>query len=124
MSNEKNLAIICDIRDNSPVGAICACPTTGDIAFSSSDKMLEEVLDIILDNKAFLHTDEKVNYHQMINEDEIKKADSFYLLAVNYSLPFPWRMLGVTSTIGDVEEIVQNAILNLKKGGVNLEEIN
>lgn len=121
MANEKNLAIICDIRSNSPVGAICSCPLTGDIAFTTSDKMLEEVLEILLDNKVFLHSDEKINNYVMINEDEIEAADSYYLMALNYSLPYPWRMLGITSTTGDVEQIIEETETKLTRGGTNLE---
>lgn len=124
MSEEKNLAIICDLRSKSPVGVICACPITGDIAFLTEDPMLEEVLDILLDNKVFLHADEKVNSYDMITEEEIKSKDSYYLMALNYALPFPWRMLGVTPTVGDIEQIVEEASNTLRKGGVNLEEIN
>lgn len=123
-NKKKNLAIICDVTNNQPAGVICSCPITGDIAFATEDKVLEEVLDIILDNKTFLHADENINNHVMISEDEIQPDDSYYLMAINYSLPLPWRMLGVTSTEGDVEEIVGNAIKTLKEGGVNLEEIN
>ena len=106
MNTKKNLAIICDITDKSPVGVICSCPISGDIAFSTEDKMLEEVLDIILDNNVFLHVDEKINGNIMISEDIIQPADSYYLMAINYSLPYPWRILGVTSSEGDVEKIV------------------
>lgn len=116
MTNEKNLAVICDIRDNTPVGIICSCPYSGDIAFSTEDDMLDETLEVLLDNKVFLHSDEKVNNHVMISEDEIVAADSYYLMAINYSLPFPWRMLGVTKAKGDVEQIIEESKNILVRG--------
>ena len=122
--DKKNLAIICDIRNNNPVGAICACPLTGDIAYSTSNNMLNEVLEIIFDHKMFLLTDEIVDNHDMIVENEIAFEDSYYLVALNYALPFPWRILGVTSVEGNVEEIVKEAYTQISKGGIENEEIN
>lgn len=121
MNMQGNLAIICDIRDNTPVGVICSCPHTGDIAYSTEENLLMETIDIILDNKLFLLNEEKVNNHSMIHEEGIRTFDSYYLMAIDYSLPFPWRILGVTSVNGDPEEIVEEAFAKLKQGGVNIE---
>lgn len=107
MSN--NLAVICDITNNSPIGVICCNPKTGDIAYSTQNKTLSDVLEIILDNKVFLLKDEVVNNNKMIVKEIINKTDSYYLTALNYSLPFPWRIFGVTEAVGDVEEIIEQA---------------
>lgn len=108
-----NLAVICDITDNSPVGVICCNPKTGDIAYSTQIKILSEVLEILLDNKVFLLKDEAINNNSMIVEETVSQADSYFLIALNYSLPFPWKILGVTEATGDVEEIVDQAYKTL-----------
>ncbi|MNV43633.1 hypothetical protein D3C71_1353500 [compost metagenome] len=106
---KSNLAVICDITDNSPVGFICSNPLSGDIAYSTQNKTLSSVLEVLLDNKLFLLKNEKINDIDMIVEDEIAQTDSYCLIALNYSLPFPWRILGVKEVVGDVEEIVDQA---------------
>lgn len=121
MNRQGNLAVICDVRENKPVGVICSCPHTGDIAYSSEESLLIETLDIILDNKLFLLNEEKISNRSMIREEDIDNFDSYVLMAINYSLPFPWRMLGVTSVNGDPEQIVEEAFAKLKQGGVNIE---
>ncbi|AEO93287.1 gp16 [Bacillus phage G] len=123
MNDNKNLAIICDIRNRTPIGVICSCPVTGDLAFSTENKMLEETLEIILSSKSFLYSKEKVNEQSMINREEINPNDHYYLMAIDFSLPFPWRILGITSVEGDIEQIVGNAIEMLKEGGNNFETI-
>lgn len=123
MNDNKNLAIICDIRNRTPIGVICSCPVTGDLAFSTENKMLEETLEIILSGKSFLYSKEKVNEQSMINREEINPNDHYYLMAIDFSLPFPWRILGITSVEGDIEQIVGNAIEMLKEGGNNFETI-
>ncbi|MNC13538.1 hypothetical protein D3C75_612890 [compost metagenome] len=114
---KSNLAVICDITNNSPAGVICANPLTGDIAYSTQNKMLSNVLEILLDNKLFLLKSENINDIDMIVEDEIAQTDSYFLISLNYSLPFPWRIIGVTEVVGDVEEVVNQAYetLSLKE---------
>ncbi|MDF2534315.1 MAG: hypothetical protein K0R18_472 [Bacillales bacterium] len=121
MDRKGNLAIICDIRENKPVGVICSCHGTGDVAYSTEDNLLMETLNIILDHKMFLLNEEKVDNKNMIHEETIDVFDSYYLMALNYALPFPWRILGVTPVNGDVEEIANEAYNKLKQGGVNFE---
>lgn len=116
MNRKCNLAVVCDIRENIPVGVICSCPFTGDIAYTTEDDMLMESLDIILDNKLFLLNKEKIDGKNMIREETVNAFDSYYITAINYALPFPWKILGVTTENGDVEEIANEAYAKIKKG--------
>lgn len=109
-----NVAIICDIRDNTPTGVICADPLSGDIAYSTMDSVLSESIEILLDHKQFLLTDENIGRGKMIREETIRNTDSYYLIALNYSLPFPWRVLGVTATSGDVETVANDVFMRLQ----------
>ncbi|MNJ90038.1 hypothetical protein D3C87_76290 [compost metagenome] len=121
MNRKSNLAIICDIRENKPVGVICSCPGTGDIAYLTDEDLLSETLEVILDNKLFLLNEEEVNKKNMIHEETVTVMDSYYLVSINYSLPYPWRILGVKAVDGDVEDIVNEAFAKLKEGGINIE---
>lgn len=109
-----NVAIICDIRSNTPIGVICANPLNGDIAYSTKDSVLSESLEILLDHKQFLLADESIGESTMVREETISNSDSYYLIALNYSLPFPWRILGVTTTVGDVEVVVNDVFMKLQ----------
>lgn len=104
-----NLGVIYDLRNDHPVGVICSNPNNGDIAYSTDDKTLDEVLEILLDNRLSLVIEEDVDGKKMIREESVAKTDSYYLMALNYALPFPWRILKVRKIDGDVEEIVNEA---------------
>lgn len=118
-----NVAIICDIRDNTPVGVICSNPSSGDIAYSTENSLLSESLEVLLDHKQFLLYDENIGNSTMIREETISPTDSYYLIALNYSLPFPWRILGVTTSNGDVEDIASDVFTKLQiKEDINNEE--
>ena len=120
--NPSNIAIICDITNKKPVGVICVTPISGEVSYTTENKELSEVLEIILDNKVFLLVDEDISDARMIREEEVSYDDSYYLMGLNYSLPLPWRILGVTTSKGKVEQLSEEVFQRIKEGGVHDEK--
>lgn len=102
-----NLAIITDISNKEPIGVICSDYKTGDIAYFSLNNELLGSLDIITTNPLFFSTTEKVGDNVMIKREEVNLFDSYYLLAVNFNLPYPWEITEVEQVDGDIEEILE-----------------
>lgn len=110
-----NLAIINDISSKEPIGVICSDHKTGDIAYFSLNNELLSSLDILTTNPLFFSTSEKVGDSVMIRKEEVGLFDSYYLLAINFNLPYPWEITEVEEVNGDIEDILEAEASKLVK---------
>lgn len=102
-----NLAIISDISTKEQIGIICSDYKTGDIAYFSLNNELLDSLDILTTNPLFFSTTERIGDNVMLIKEEISLFDSFYLLAINFNLPYPWEITEVDEVKGDIEKILE-----------------
>jgi hypothetical protein len=102
-----NIGIICDVNTNTPVGIIGVDKETGDIGYITKEAELDECIEIILDtNQLDLPIREDVDNNEILRVEKIEPTDDYYLIAFNYHLPEPWRVLGVRYDEGDFEELL------------------
>lgn len=105
-----NLGIICDIISNKPTGVIGVDKETGTIGYITENKDLENVIEIILDSgKLDLPIREEINNNEILRHEKQTPKDSYYLIAFNYHLPYPWKILGIRYVEGDIEQVIQES---------------
>jgi hypothetical protein len=105
-----NLGVICNLVSNKPVGVIGVDKDKGAVGYITEIKELENVIETILDvGKLSLQVEEEVDGSKIMRVDEIGVKNSHYLVAFNYHLPFPWRILGLRYVEGDLEQILKES---------------
>jgi len=105
-----NLAIICDINSKIPLGVIGVDKDKKIVGYMTNNTDLENIIEIILDNKELeLPIKETINDNLILRYDKIDYGHSFYLIAFNYHLPYPYKMLGVTYAEGELETLIQES---------------
>jgi hypothetical protein len=115
-----NVVVIYDVDRKIPVGVICSDFKNGEIAYSTKDEQLTECLEILLDNKMFLLRSEIIKGKEMIIEEDVDYYDSFYLVSLNYSLPFPWFVLDSFVKNGKAKDLAEKAYYEIcENGGTN-----
>lgn len=105
-----NLGIICELTSNKSIGVIAIEKETGTIGYATNDNDLDKVIEILLDNDELdLMIEEQLGQNTIIRKEKVNPKDDYYLLAFNYHLPYPWRILGVRYIEGDIEEIIKES---------------
>lgn len=105
-----NLGVICDVTSNTPTGVIGVDKETGTIGYIVKDKSLEDIIEVILNNsKLDLPIKEDINGNELFRHEKLTPKDPYYLIAFNYHLPFPWRILGIRYAEGDIEKAIQES---------------
>lgn len=118
-----NLAIIVNITSKIPIGAIGVDKDKKTVGYMTNNKELEDIIEIILDNKELeLPVKETIYGNDILRYDKIDCNHSFYLIAFNYHLPYPYKILGVTYADGDLETLIQESFEYIE--GFNNEETN
>lgn len=102
----KILGIICDISNSSPVGVIASNISDKEIVFITKNKSLDIVIETLLEDNIFLQKREELNGSNMILNEKIDINDEYFFISLNYSLPIPYRIMGIKEFDGDVEKIV------------------
>lgn len=111
-----NLGYIKNLSSNKIQGIIGHDFLTGNLAYYSYDNELLDCIDIILNRNLFFLINEIKGDNIFIKKEEVTLFDKNYLLAVNYSLPSPWRIVKIENINGDLEEIVQLYSKKIDKG--------
>ena len=117
-----NISIIYNVKVKAPVGVICLDPISGEVAYSTKNEELIEVLDILLDNKLFLLKSEKLKNGVFVTEQTVGLTDSYYVMALNYALPLPWWILDTFEDGGDIEDLSKLYFEKICKGSEDDEE--
>lgn len=112
-----NIATIYNINSNEPIGIIGIDKKTNDTGYITNDEELEQVINIILNNdKLELPVYELINKNEILRYDIIDYKHSHYLVAFNYYLPYPYRILNVSYIDNDLELAIQENFNKL--GGI------
>lgn len=103
-----NLGIICNIVSNKPIGTIAVDNETGTVAYITGNEDLNQAIDIILDSDELdLMVPEEINSKRIMRIEKMTTRSPQYLVAFNYYLPYPWRVLALKYEQGDIEDIVR-----------------
>lgn len=103
-----NLGIICDIVSNTPVGTIAVDQLTGTAAYLTSNEVLDKTIDVILANDELpLMIPEEIDGRRIVRSQKLDTYSPQYLVAFNYQLPYPWRIMALKYEEGDIEDIVK-----------------
>lgn len=116
------LAIICDSTENQPLGVIGI--NKNQIGFLTHDEDLNKVLEYIINqDDIFLSHYEIVNNNKILCLDKINISNENYLIGINYILPYPWRIMGLTNMDDDgkFNENIENFYNILNDKGVEHE---
>lgn len=94
------LAIICDSNVNKPIGVVGI--SKDQIGFLTNNDDLNNVLEYIVNkDDIFLSHYEIVNNNKILCLDKINIDHENYLIGINYILPYPWRIMGLTNVDND-----------------------
>ena len=103
-----NVGMICDISKNQPIGVIAVDKTNGSIGYIVDDHDLENTIEIILDNKTLdLTLKEDIDGQEILRNEQVDTKNPYYLMAFNYHLPYPWKILGMNYEDGELEPVLQ-----------------
>lgn len=118
-----NIATIYNININAPVGIIGIDKDSNNIGYATNDEELEQIIEIILNNHELkLPIKENINNSEILRYDNIKYTYSYYLVALNYYLPYPYRILNVSYADNDLELALQENFNYI--GDIQNEKIN
>lgn len=118
-----NVGIICNIISNKPIAIIGVNKEDGAVGYISTNNELENIIEAILDEKELeIPVTEKIDEHEIIRLEKITSKDSNYLMAFNYHLPAPWKMLGITYSDGDLEETLNEIYSYIMSRGEDDEQ--
>ena len=114
------VAIICEVSSNQPVGIIGK--DKHNIGFISDSNELNEILDYIIDKNVIeLPYNENVNGNNLLRIQDFDIHSKQYFIALNYILPEKWKILGLTNY--DEESIFEDDLQNiynvLMEGNIN-----
>lgn len=105
-----NIGIICNINTNTPIGVIGVDKSTGDIGYITKEVELDKSIEVILDAiELDLPIKEDIKNTEIIRMEKLSPMDDYYLIALNYHLPEPWRILGIRYEEGDFEVLLNEA---------------
>ena len=114
-----NIAIICNVSTQKPIGVIGIDKENGNVAFISKNKDLEDILERISSKESLeLMIEEKLNDSCLLRVENVDFKSSNYLVALDNHLPYPWKILGVTYVEQDLEQSVEE-IYNYMEGFEN-----
>lgn len=117
-----SISVIYNIKENVPVGVISMTPQNGDVAYSTEDNELVKTLDILLDNKLFLLKNENVKGAVFLVEETVDTLDSYFIMALNYSLPLPWWITDIYEDYGEVEDLSKKYYDNIVRDRSDKDE--
>lgn len=116
-----NLAIICNVISKKPIGVIGVDKDTKTVGYITNNEELESVIEIILNNNTLeLPVKETIKDNTILRYDNINCEHMYYLIAFNYHLPYPYKMLGVTYVEGNLEDVLQESFEYME--GIKNEE--
>jgi len=110
-----NLAIICNVTSKEPLGVIGVDKDKKLVGYMTNDNDLENILEIILDNNTIeLPVKETIDNSEILRYEQLDCTNSYYLIALNYHLPYPYKMLGVTYAEGELETLIQESFEHME----------
>ncbi len=91
-----NIGIICDIKENIPVAFLAIDYDENLLGYVSNNNELRLILETILDqDQLAIKVKESIDGKTIIRSEVVNKRDPYYLVAINYILPSPWKILGI-----------------------------
>lgn len=112
-----NLAIICNINSKEPLGIIGVDKLSKSVGYMTNNEELETVIEIILNNnKLELPIKEIIDNNEILRYEMIDYNHSYYLIAFNYHLPYPYRILNLSYIDNDLELAIQENFNKLGDG--------